>query len=312
MKHLDCKLFAVIASLLRRSSVGAALAVLVLFKVPSAFADPIAEWAGPWRVTLLLENSTPSGDVQLRRAFGENAQKDGEILNIGFSFEPLSGTQAWAKVYGQASSSICVILCGPVFGDTGIVFERAFRLEGSPSGEWEVALIGRLVGDFDLQPTIVGAGIEVNPQANVFASVSISAVSDPATKLLQFNIFQEEITPLSVDDVDDPLADKGVLPNGIYLVRGELGIDVEVEESRFETGVATADFFAGEAAGLRVGVAVAPRVTLLQSLINSIYQSLRRRLPTDEEVIIALAYLQAGGTPQGLRGRLLAKLVPVL
>src|SRR5262245_37139312 len=106
---------------MRRSLVGAALAVLVLFKVPSAFAEPIAEWGGPWIVTPGLKSVSDAGDTQLKRAFGENAQRDEEILNVGsVAFEALPGTQAWAKVYGESHAGGCLFTCNRISARTSI------------------------------------------------------------------------------------------------------------------------------------------------------------------------------------------------
>jgi hypothetical protein len=48
-----------------------------------------------------------------------------------------------------------------------------------------------------------------------------------------------------------------------------------------------------------------------QSVIFFVYQAVLHRSPTDAEYRRALAYLQDGGTQQGLRGRLVARLVTV-
>lgn len=297
---------------MRPSSVGAALAVLVLFKVPSVFAEPIAEWGGPWIVTPGLRSVSDAGDTELKRAFGENAQRDEQILNVGsVAFEALPGTQAWAKVYGESHAGSCLFSCNQIFANPAIDFERPFRLEGSPSGEWEVALTGLLIGLFDinLELGLIGGDFgDFNPQAILDAVVWISLLSDPATRFLQVS-FRHENQSI----VFDSSVDKKVLRNGIYLVHGSLGIKTQVHEVGNEaaSGTVIGDFFNGDA-GLRVGVDVAPRVTEQSIIISSVYLSILHRSPTDKEVISALAYLQAGGTPQGLRGRLLAKFVPVL
>jgi hypothetical protein len=296
---------------MRRSSVGVALAILVLFKVPSAFADPLAQWAGPWMVTPGQRDPSTAGANELRRAFGEDAREDEEIMNVGSAFEPLPGTQAWAKVYGQSAASVCLAACLSVFGFVSIEFERTFRLQGSPSGEWAVVFVSNLIGAVDF-PTIVGAGVDIDPLAIVEASVSLSAASDPDTPLHQLSFSDQLNSSTGPRSIDDFMSRTGFLPNGIYLVRGSLFIQTEIEESRFTSPTITADFLFGELSGLRVGVAVAPRVTEQSIIISSVYQSLLHRSPTDEEIVSSLAYLRAGGTREGLRGRLLAKLVPAL
>jgi hypothetical protein len=52
-----------------------ALVVLVFFQVSSAFAVPIAQWGGPWRVTPGFSLTTVGDDEQAKRAFGQDAQK---------------------------------------------------------------------------------------------------------------------------------------------------------------------------------------------------------------------------------------------
>jgi hypothetical protein len=86
---------------MRRSSVGAALAILV-FQVTSAFADPIAEWGGPWMVTFPAEDviNISRDDLVVRRAFGD----------VGFTFEALPGTQAWAKAAIELPND-CLVFC---------------------------------------------------------------------------------------------------------------------------------------------------------------------------------------------------------
>jgi hypothetical protein len=295
---------------MRWRALGVALVALVLLAVPSAFADPVARWGGPWLVTPGFSLSSATHDTELRRAFGANARNDEQIQDAGSSFESLPGTQAWAKVFGRSSSSSCILVCGKVFADTSIAFERAFTLQGSPSGEWEVSLVGRLVGEVGL-PTIVGAGVQLNPLAFVGGSVSISAVSDPATPLITVSV-SHRVDPAGPLNIDDPLAQTGFLPDGIYLVRGILGINTEIEESRFASGTTTADFFDADGAGLRAAVDAAPRVTEQSIIITSVYQTVLHRPPTDAEVVTALAYLRGGGTREGLSGRLLARFIPAL
>ena len=293
---------------MRRSSVGAALVVLVLFIVPSAFADPIAQWTGVWMVTLGDKIRTDVGDVELARAFGDDGDVDEQILNVGSSNEALPGTKARAKVFGQVSGA-CLINCFVIIGRTSIEFERTFKLEGSPSGEWEVALIGHLVGG--LRIITLGQGVDLNPRGTVSATGWISAASDPGTRLLAFGSDHQVDRSFEPLSVDDSLANTGFLGNGVYVVHGTLEILMTINEARTESGTTEADFFTGEGAGLRVDVAATPRVTQQSLIITSAYQTILHRSPTNEEIDRALAYLQAGGTQAGLRGHLLARFVAV-
>jgi len=152
-----------------------ALVVLVFFQISSAFAVPIAQWAGPWRVTPGFSLTTVGDDEEAKRAFGQDAQKDRDIMNVGSFFEPLSnGPPALAKAYGKVQQNSCIFVCNHFFADTSIDFDRAFRLEGSPSGLWRVDLVTLLRG------LIITDG-HGSPEASVDASVTIATLSDPAT-----------------------------------------------------------------------------------------------------------------------------------
>jgi hypothetical protein len=166
-----------------------------------------------------------------------------------------------------------------------------------------------------LDLVLLGTSDNVNARAIGGGGVTISALSDPDTPLLGIGSnHQVDQSPQSSPflDIDDPLSTKGFLGNGIYVVRGVLLIDVQIDEDRTTSGTVFSDFFDGEGKGLRVGVAAAPRVTDQSIIITSVYQSLLHRSPTDEEFASALAYLQAGGTLDGLRGRLVARFIPTL
>jgi hypothetical protein len=293
-----------------RHTVAAAFAVLGLFPVSAAFADPTAQWGGPWMVVpgSFSLTSVP-GDKQIRRAFGEDARRDGEILNVGPSFEPLPGTPARAKVYAAASTSSCVIICNHVFAVHSIDFERTFEVAGSPSGDWDITLTGSLLGSLHIDIEI-GAFGDVgapNPIAQVEAVATISAAADPGTPLIIF----KKSSQITQRIESDSFASTGILKNGLYVVRGTLELFTDIDEAFDASAFLEADFFDDEA-GLRVNVAATPRVTEESIIITAVYQTLLHRLPTADEMGSALAYLSTGGTAQGLRGRLIARFISAL
>ena len=89
-----------------------ALVVLVFFQVSSAFAVPIAEWGGPWHVSLGINLTSVGDDEKAKRAFGQDAQKDGEIMNVGSFFEPLGSISPaiWSTTNSSKGMSLFIAL----------------------------------------------------------------------------------------------------------------------------------------------------------------------------------------------------------
>jgi len=220
-----------------------------------ALADPMAFWAGPWQVTLGFDEVVFQASV--KSAFGQNAD-NGEIQDRGSSFEPLVGTQAWAKASSKTTAGGCITACLDNFGDTGVSFERAFRLEGSPSGLWDVVFGGSLTGDLhaDDEP--------FNPYAKVSAEVFITPLTEPNNILASENWFYDVIQGEPDVHVRDPRSRLGVFKDGDYLVRGDVMVTSQATEQFLNPGSATAvaNFFdcsdCEGLAGLVVGVAAAP------------------------------------------------------
>src|SRR5580704_9894269 len=216
-----------------------ALVVLGFFQVSSAFAVPIAEWGGPWQVTLGrtlgFAQTSIGDDERSKEAFGLGA-KDGQITNVGSFFEPLGGgSPAIAKADGFVSAGSCIIACNHFFGDAAVDFDRAFRLEGSPSGQWSVDLVTALDGEI----FALGDG---NPRSIVGASVTIATLSDPATTLLG-TFFHYDVTD---DDliIRETVGRPGFFNDGTYLVQGSIVVNTDVSEERCSCGgVAEANFF---------------------------------------------------------------------
>jgi hypothetical protein len=148
---------------------------------------------------------------------------------VGSFFEPLgSGPPALAKAYGKVEANKCIFTCNHFCADTSIDFDRAFRLEGSPSGQWSVGLVTLLRGQ-------ILAGGHGSPEASVDASVTIATLSDPATPIPFFSVEFHH---------DDTVSKSDILNDGTYLVHGSLGVHTEASEERTgDSGLAEANFF---------------------------------------------------------------------
>jgi hypothetical protein len=237
---------------MRRMLVGVALTGVFLFQAPAALAVPIAQWGGPWEVSLGRVASF-GDDETADRAFGVDATHDGEITNVGSSFQRLPGQVAHARVLAGVFSGGCIVICNHFFANPQVFFERTLQLEGSPSGAWRIQLTGGLRGG--LRATGVAAS-----EAQIGANVRITPQSDPDTNLLSVDISHNVANGSVSIDEDLPAPNAVFVRDGNYVVHGGLLANVDVTEaSRLRDGSAAAGFFQGFDGTAGFGVAVFAR-----------------------------------------------------
>jgi len=238
---------------MRRSSLRAALAVVVLLQVSPAFADPIAQWATPWMVTF---DQNGRGNVDNRGAFGAQAQTDGQVTDVGSFFEALPGTPALVHAATFAEPTFQLFgISEDSLGRSKVNFERVFQLRDSPSGRWQVTLHGSLMGVVDTRSP------DLNPKASVGADASIDPGSDPTlTPVIQIHFEHDSSEGNGGVGVDDMMNHGAVLTDGVYVLSGQIFTSASIEGAVNESGAAVADFgLSGRnEGGFRVSVEATP------------------------------------------------------
>lgn len=206
---------------------------LTLLSVPQKiYADPVAQWLGPWSPTLnpITANINFGGDASAFRSFGDLG--DAETL-------PDTAGSAFSRASADSS------LLGGGSASTGVAFNRAFQLSGSPEG-WDVTLSARLVG-------LLFAATPTAPSATVTSGAQI--VGGPSV------LFgPTSVTPGFQRSIDDAKTAPTVLADGTYAVTGFLTTAASVSASLnpFAVGSAKSDFASRSGDGFFVGVDAVP------------------------------------------------------